>query len=458
MSDWKDQITHLIDPALRASKATDIVLIDRGVIGQTGAVAMKISASRTAVIFADDAGFAAAGPQARASLEQAGFAVQTCIKPASPLPKASVDEAQPFVDALRAAPDALPVSVGSGVINDLTKYASFQCDKRYLSVATAASMDGYTSAGAPLAQDGFKVTIPTRAPVALIADLDIIAHAPAEMTGWGYGDLAGKSPAGGDWILADLAGIEPIDTTAYPMVQDNLAGWLADPQALAARDFDAMARLFIGLTAVGFAMEFHESSRPASGADHQIAHIWEMEGLNHKDRKVSHGAAVAVGCTLTLGLYDWLIAQDLTTLDAVAVANVAPDIAALDRQIDRYITDPRIAARAKAETREKWVDKTALQTRLARIAALWPATQRRLQTHLYRQPDMARMLRHAGAPTTPAEIGVTPDHLRQTLFGAPFIRSRYTILDLLHDIGQFETAANAVLAGANAPENAGAAA
>ncbi len=169
-------------------------------------------------------------------------------------------------------------------MNDLVKYAAFHLNRPYLCVATAASMDGYTSAGSPLSEKGFKKTLQCRPAKVVLADLDIIAAAPAAMTGWGYGDLAGKVPAGADWIIADALGIEPVDDIAWPMVQGNLRRWLGDPAAIASGDRRAMEGLFAGLTLVGLAMEAHGSSRPASGADHQVAHLWEMEDLSQERR------------------------------------------------------------------------------------------------------------------------------------------------------------------------------
>ncbi|WP_284967203.1 iron-containing alcohol dehydrogenase, partial [Cutibacterium acnes] len=43
----------------------------------------------------------------------------------------------------------VPIAVGSGTINDLTKLAAKDVGRRYAVVGTAASMDGYTGAGAP---------------------------------------------------------------------------------------------------------------------------------------------------------------------------------------------------------------------------------------------------------------------------------------------------------------------
>src|SRR4029077_17844815 len=106
--------------------------------------------------------------------------------------------------------DAIPIAVGSGTINDLTKLAAHHAGRSYLCVATAASMDGYTAFGASITYQGSKQTFDCPAPAAVIADLDIICAAPGDMNAWGYADLLAKVTAGADWLLADALGIEPI--------------------------------------------------------------------------------------------------------------------------------------------------------------------------------------------------------------------------------------------------------
>src|SRR2546422_991202 len=120
---------------------------------------------------------------------------------------------------------ALPIAVGWGVVNDLVKYAAAQARTSYVSVPTAASMDGYAASGAALREGGFKRTLACPAPVAIVADLDVVARAPAIMSGWGYGDLAGKLVAGADWLVADALGEEAMNPGPFAMVQENLTDW-----------------------------------------------------------------------------------------------------------------------------------------------------------------------------------------------------------------------------------------
>lgn len=259
------------------------------------------------------------------------------------------------------------------------------------------------------------------------------------MAGWGYGDLAGKVPAGGDWMIADAVDIEPLDTIAWPMVQNGLSGWLANPAGFTSGDPVVLAGLFAGLTLVGLAMEAHGSSCPAPGADHQIAHLWEMEGLTQNGTLVSHGACVAVGCTAMLALYDWLLAQDLTTLRPAKAMTLSEKAAAIRQAFGA----DEIADRVVEETRAKHLDQAALDQRLARLRAVWPGLAARLRVRLLPASVIQDRLRAAGTPALARDIGVGTDHLRRSLANALWLRRRHTVLDLLQDCGLLEAAIDA---------------
>lgn len=429
--------SELVAAAVARSATVAEVAVGSGVLASAGQLYRKHFGAGGACLIADENTFAAAGHDALASLSAAGISVRTHVLSAIPRPKPAVTQAD-ALQAVLAIDAATPVAVGSGVINDLVKHAAFQLDRPYLCIATAASMDGYTSAGSPLSDQGFKKTIPCRPARVVIGDLDVIAAAPPQMMGWGYGDLAGKVPAGGDWIIADALGVEPIDNVAWPMVQDGLSGWLAQPESIAAGDPAAVAGLFTGLTLVGLAMEAHGSSRPASGADHQIAHLWEMEGLSVAGEKVSHGACVAVGCAAVLALYDWLLTQDFSQVCADAV-----DMGIKEARIRAAFGPGEIAERSIDETRAKHLTREAHAARLARIRGEWPDLSRRLRARLMTAPEMRRRLAAAGAPAMAADIGVSRAHLRRTLANAVYLRSRYTLLDLLYETGLLARAIDA---------------
>lgn len=433
-------------PAVEQSRMIDRMIVGEGCLAEAGAIFVEHFDRAPCLIVADETTYAAAGDRVRAVIAtEIGKEPQVHIMPSRPRlapDRARGDEIAKVIAELGASEGRLPVAmaVGSGVVNDLTRYAAFQAGTVFMSVPTAASMDGYTSAGAPLADQGFKITIQCAPPRVILADLDIVAAAPAAMSGWGFGDLSGKMPAGGDWLVADALGIEPLDTVAWPLVQDNLRGWLSNPAGVQRGEREAVADLFIGLAVSGVAMELHGSSRPASGADHQIAHIWEMEGLAHNGEKVSHGACVAIGALTMLSLYDWLLGQDIARLDPAEAARHAPDWEQTEKAIRNAFDNENIAGRAIEEMRGKWIAAEPLEKRLRVLRDGWPALRDRLSGHLMRVEEMREILSTAGSPVTVGDIGLTPEHHRATVLKARWIRKRYTLLDMLANAGLLERA------------------
>ena len=112
----------------------------------------------------------------------------------------------------------LIIGVGSGVIQDLCKYVSFEKKLPYHIVATAPSMDGYASVGAAMITGRMKVTYSTHVPEAIIGDLDILKNAPMDMIKSGYGDILGKYSCLNDWKLAHVVNDEYFCEYVYNLV------------------------------------------------------------------------------------------------------------------------------------------------------------------------------------------------------------------------------------------------
>jgi glycerol-1-phosphate dehydrogenase [NAD(P)+] len=104
-----------------------------------------------------------------------------------------------------------------------------------------------------------------------------------------------------------------------------------------------------------------------------------------------------------------------------------------------------IAARALEETRAKHLSPVQHRERLALIVAHWPALSHRLGAQLMSAAEMRRNLRAAGAPAEASDIGVARDYLHRTILNARFLRSRYTLLDLLDETGLLEQAVDATV-------------
>jgi glycerol-1-phosphate dehydrogenase [NAD(P)+] len=435
----------ILNNALRDASITREVVLDAAALAVLSQVWQRRTGSAPALVVADSNTYAVAGAEAVAQLRSAGInCPEPLVLPAAPRLKPKVEASGQIALRLRET-GATPVAVGSGVINDLVKYAAAIAGTPYVCVATAASMDGYAASGAALIDAGVKRTFSCSAPVAVLADLNVLARAPAAMTGWGYGDLAGKFVAGADWRLADALGVEAISPVPFNLVQDHVGAWLADPQRLAASEPAAFERLLCGLLVSGLAMQAHSNTRPASGSDHQFAHLWEMEGLSVAGEPVSHGACVGVGCVAMLALYEWLCAQ---TIDARVLA--PPDIgrddqAALEREIAAAFATTKIVEAARAEMAAKR-GADLPRRRLERLVDVWPSLRERIRADLPSAQDMQAQLRTAGAPAHPADLGLDLHTFARDHHRARLIRRRYTILDLVEDLGWLDRAVSALFA------------
>lgn len=424
-----------IEAALREVGDTRCVIIDGGALGVAEAAYAQWFGSQPAVVVADEKTFAIAGRAVNARLAAAGRQVEEpIIFPGTPALYADIDNVLQVESTLRRS-FAVPVAVGSGTINDITKLAAHRIDRQYMCVATAASMDGYAAFGASITKDGFKQTMSCPAPRVILADLDVLVHAPADMTSSGYGDLLGKVTAGADWILADALECEPIDPRAWSAVQSSLRSWTAAPDRLRAGDREAIADLFEGLIMAGLAMQISRSSRPASGSEHQFSHLWEMQALGQGKPPIPHGFKVGVGTIAAAALYERVLGRDLRDLDIDALCRAWPSRSAVERAVRRAHDGSTLVESAVLASLTKYLDADHLRQRLLLLRQRWSVIRERLEAQLMPADRLAELLRAAGCPTQPEEIGVSRPELEESYTLARTIRSRYTILDLVNETG-----------------------
>jgi glycerol-1-phosphate dehydrogenase [NAD(P)+] len=434
---------ELLRDALRRARDTRLLELERGARLHTAEAFSALFDSAPAAVIADENTFDVAGRDVVDSLKAAG---QACHEPVI-LAAAGLHAEYRFVEEIRSripAGDAVPIAVGAGVINDLVKLAAHQCGRPYLAVATAASMDGYTAYGASITHEGSKQTFDCPAPRGVIADLDVIAAAPAWMNASGYADLAAKCPAGADWIVADFLGEEPIDSRVWDTVQSRLRFWMAGPSGVRSGDMETIRRITTALMMSGFAMQASLSSRPASGAEHQFSHLWDMEHHTHLGEAPSHGFKVAIGSLASLALYEALGQLNIAALDVDRAVAAWPDEMANDQEIATLFAHDELAAKACTESGAKLVSREVLRPQLEKLKRCWPELQSRLAKQLIPQAEFRDMLREAGAAYTPEQIGITPERLRRSYRQAYHIRRRFTVLDLARRTGLLELALKVV--------------
>jgi len=430
----------ILKRALGLARDTKYIAVEEGVRHTTANIFRENFGGANAIIVADENTYAAAGKDVEASFVRDSHAALKRFIFGSHV-YADDGCVQELAEVLRGF-DGIPVAVGSGTVNDLTKVASHINNRPYMVVGTAASMDGYSAFGASITTAGSKDTVDCPGPKAVLADLEVIANAPKVMNAWGYGDLLAKVVAGADWMLADAAGAEAIIPAAWELVQDPLRSWVGSPDAIAANEVDALRHLVYGLLMSGLAMQATLSSRPASGAEHQFSHLWDMQHHTYKGVAPSHGFKVGIGVLASLALQEYMLSMDLKRFDIEAAVNAWPSLEELESRIRRLFDTEALQRRAIGETRGKYVSKDVLRLQLKRVQEDWTALQTKVRGQLFPFSELRDMLRRAGCPYDPSQIGISRARLRLSYEQCCFLRRRFTVLDLLQRLGVFDAALN----------------
>ena len=278
------------------------IRVGSGVIQELPGILRDLGASHIFLV-ADNYTYEAAGRQVEQLLGQAGLAYHKRVFQTE-TPLVPNEYALGSVLAAMTSQDDMLLAVGSGTLNDVTKYVSARTGVPYVIAATAPSMDGYASTVAPTILDGFKTTLPAVYPAAIVADVDILKDAPMPMLTAGFGDIIGKFTSLADWRLSHQLNGEYYCPEVAGVIEAAVETCAANAQALAQREPQAIQAVTEALILSGLAMGMVGVSRPASGAEHQMAHYWEMDALRRGEEHPLHGNAVGVGTVLAASLYE----------------------------------------------------------------------------------------------------------------------------------------------------------
>ena len=337
----------------------------------------------------------------------------------------------------------IAVAVGSGAINDMTRFFSFRLGIPFMTVATAAPMDGFASSIAAIQVNNLKTTFDAQTPLAIIGDTEILKGAPYKMIAAGLGDLLGKSTCLCDWKLAHIITGEHICGNVVELVEDCVANVLAMAPGAKKRDPEVLGRIMEGLVLSGVAMSLYGNSRPASGCEHHMSHYWETIFGQKQLRPAPHGTQVGVGTVMILKAVEQFLSKSVD-FDAARKSAAAYDEAAWEASIMAAYGP---AAPGVIEM-EKKSQKNETSARLARIDAMeknWSAIESLLKA-LPSSAYVMELLEGLGSPSLPAQINVDKALLKDTFLYCKEIRARYTILQMLWDLGVLKETADAVIA------------
>jgi glycerol-1-phosphate dehydrogenase [NAD(P)+] len=206
-----------------------------------------------------------------------------------PVEGGSVETALELTESLRSGSYDAVVGIGGGRTLDVAKYGANLAGLPAVSVATNLAHDGLASPVASLDFEGHKGSYGVHIPIAVLVDLDYVRRCPPEQLRSGLGDALSNLNALADWELAAEVRGEPLDGLAAAFARSGATSLLGSKDAIDSEAF--LTALADALVLSGLAMAVAGSSRPCSGACHEISHA--IDALF--PGTATHGEQVAVG-------------------------------------------------------------------------------------------------------------------------------------------------------------------
>jgi glycerol-1-phosphate dehydrogenase [NAD(P)+] len=364
----------------------------------------------------------------------ADFKISASVLPAEPRPRTTIQIIESLSKEAGAGNPDLILSVGGGTISDIAKMVSLNLDVANWCVMTAASVDAFTSGTSALKLKYRHKTEPARASEYVFADLEMLEKAPELMFLSGVGDLLAKYLSYLDWKISALISGEYICEQTARLCLDSARQAMSAVKTLADNRREAVQSLADAALVSGLAMQTLVSSRPASSAEHTIAHSWEIGGDVGNPELELHGLLVGLSCRCLLEGYKTLY-DELGNLDIDPEARVqelcaephweqtlSPAIQPFRQQMQEEMSD--------------WVSDGEVYRHHLEKILMHREQIVDLAIGLLKELDQAvAVLSDLSYPFSLADYRLDPQQVLASARYARFLRNRYSTFNLIHEIG-----------------------
>lgn len=391
---------------------TKEVVVGSGIVKDTGEI-LKRNGFKKRLLLVGDKNTLHASEGVEKALD--GFEIQYRIY--DNLREATIEQVNVLKELLEENDGV--ISVGTGSLNDICRKAAADTDKPLCIFATAASMDGFASYGAPLTDGNFKATYDAKMPEVIIADTKILARAPKELKSAGFGDMIGKYVGLIDWQVSALISGEYYCEKVANLTREATDRIMSLADRITADDEESAAAVFEALLLTGIGMAFTKTSRPASGTEHILSHFWECKKLLEGKLSDFHGKKVGVATLLIMEKYSKLLQKEKVVAhkEVVDWEDVYKNYGELKDEVIKLNTPDTITDGINPEDLEKNWDK------IRDIIRSVPSYE-----------QIKNAMERAEAVTTVEQIEVSKELKEQGLKYHPYMRRRLSLYRLANMI------------------------
>jgi glycerol-1-phosphate dehydrogenase [NAD(P)+] len=300
------------------------VIVGKGTLTRITEVAQRLGLNGSALIIAGPKSCEVAGKKVRDLLQQTGMNVDTLL-----IETITSKDILTVEERIKKWKPRVLIGVGGGTKIDAAKLSASRQSIPFISVPTTLSHDGIASPLASIKGLDKPYSIMAQAPLAIIADTDIIAQAPWRSVISGCGDAIAKFTAVKDWQLAHAEKNEYYGEYAASLALMSAKIVIQNAKLIQPGNDEGLRVLLEALISCGVAMSIAGSSRPCSGSEHLFSHALDMIKCPH----AMHGEQCGVGSVLSAYLHraNWKRIRD--TLKQIGAPTTASELGVTDEDL-----------------------------------------------------------------------------------------------------------------------------
>ncbi|MGD0405664.1 MAG: NAD(P)-dependent glycerol-1-phosphate dehydrogenase [Candidatus Bathyarchaeia archaeon] len=313
------------------------VIVGKGTLQRVPEVAKRLGLRGKALVMSDSICYNIAGKAVSDFLTESGLSVDFLL-----VKTMTTRDVLDIEDQIKELKPQVLFGVGGGTIIDAAKISSGSQNIPFISVPTTVSHDGIASPLASIKGSDKPYSILAQAPLAIIADTDVIAQAPWRFVISGCGDVIAKFTAVKDWKLAHLEQNEYYGEYAASLALMSAKLVMENAELIVYRRDEGLHVLLEALISCGVAMSIAGSSRPCSGSEHLFSHALDMINSHH----AMHGEQCGVGSILSAYLYRANWQRIRNTLKQIGAPTTASELGVKDVDVVKAL---EIAAKIRPE-------------------------------------------------------------------------------------------------------------
>ena len=313
------------------------VIVGKGTLQRIPEVTKRLRLRGKALVMSDPICYDIAGKAVSDFLEESGLSVDFLL-----VKTMNAKDVMEIENQIRELKPQVLFGVGGGTIIDAAKVSSKSQNIPFISVPTTVSHDGIASPLASMKGSDKPYSILAQAPLAIIADTNVISKAPWRFVISGCGDVIAKFTAVKDWKLAHTEQNEYYGEYAASLALMSAKLVIQNAKLIVNHEEEGLRVLLEALISCGVAMSIAGSSRPCSGSEHLFSHALDIVNQHH----AMHGEQCGVGSILAAYLYKGNWQRIKGTLKLIGAPTTAKELGVSGNDVVEAL---ELAARIRLE-------------------------------------------------------------------------------------------------------------